>query len=59
MSGSEKVAKTLSLRKDLLEELEELIMRKYGIYLKGMLSMEVNNAIEYYVKAEKQRLNLD
>lgn len=59
MSGPEKVAKTLSLRKDLLEQLEQLILRKYGIYLKGMLSMEVNRAIEQYIKAEKQRLGLD
>jgi len=59
VSGPEKVAKTLSLRKDLLEQLEQLILRKYGIYLKGMLSMEVNRAIEQYIKAEKQRLGLD
>jgi len=58
MAKEEKVAKTLSLRKDLLEELENLIFQKYKIYLKGMLSLEVNHALEVYIELEKKRLGL-
>jgi len=58
MAKEEKVAKTLSLRKDLLEELEKLILKKYKVHLKGMLSLEVNNAISQYIESEKRRLGL-
>ena len=55
MSERKKVPKTLSIRGDLLRELEQLILKKYGVFIKGMLSLEVNNAIEQYVKSEKQK----
>jgi len=58
MSGEEKVSKTLSLRRELLEELKQLIYAKYKVFIKGMLSMEVNKALEEYIAREKERLGL-